>query len=65
MTGVLIITEVASTGCAFLIYFLFALLRDGRRPPRSKRVEIRVIPELKQQSHKSVRSHVPGRLKRH
>jgi len=65
MTGVLIIAEVASTGCAFLLYFLFALLREGRRPPKSKRAEIRVIPEMKQQSHKPVRLHAPGRLKRH
>lgn len=64
MTGVLIITEVASAGGVFLIYFLFALWRDGRRPPKSKRVEIRVIPAAKKLPHELIRLHVSDRLKR-
>lgn len=64
MTGVLIITEVASAGGVFLIYFLFALWRDGRRPPKSKRVEIRVIPGTKKKSGKLLQLHAPQELKK-
>ena len=64
MTGVLIITEAASAGCAFLVYFLFALWRDGRRPPKAQRVNVRVIPAERKQSAKLIQLHVPEEPKK-
>jgi threonine/homoserine/homoserine lactone efflux protein len=41
MTAVLIFTEIAMAGCAFLIYFMVALWRDSRRWHTRQRVSIR------------------------
>jgi len=41
MTGLLIFTEIALAGCAFLLYFLFMLWRDSRKSRAGQRVEIR------------------------
>ncbi len=41
MTGLVIFTIVALAGCAFLIYFMFALWRDSRDSRKGPRVEIR------------------------
>lgn len=42
MIGLVIFTQIALVGCAFLIYFMFALLRDSRIAERDK--EIRKVP---------------------
>jgi threonine/homoserine/homoserine lactone efflux protein len=50
MTGLLIFTEIALAGCAFLAYFLFMLWRDSRNSQAGQRVEIRKVisrPEQK------------------
>ena len=44
MTGVVTFTLVAIAGCAFLIYFMFALWRDSRNSCLGQRVEIRKLP---------------------
>ena len=44
MTGVVTFTLVAIAGCAFLIYFIFALWRDSRNSRPGERVEIRKLP---------------------
>jgi threonine/homoserine/homoserine lactone efflux protein len=44
MTGLVIFTVMAMAGCAFLIYFMFALWRDSRSSRRVQRVEIRRLP---------------------
>jgi threonine/homoserine/homoserine lactone efflux protein len=41
MTAVLIFTEIAIAGCAFLIYFMVALWRDSHRSRNESRVNIR------------------------
>jgi threonine/homoserine/homoserine lactone efflux protein len=41
MTAVLIFTEIAIAGCAFLIYFMVALWRDSHRSRNGSRVNIR------------------------
>ena len=40
MTGLVIFTVIAMAGCAFLIYFMYALWQDSRSSRRT-RVEIR------------------------
>jgi threonine/homoserine/homoserine lactone efflux protein len=47
MAGLVIFTIVAMAGCAFLIYFLFALWRDSRNSCRRSRVEIRKLPNTR------------------
>lgn len=47
MTGLVILTVVAVAGCKFLIYFMFALWRDSRKPRHGQRVEIRRFPRLR------------------
>ena len=47
MTGLVIFTVVAVAGCKFLIYFMFALWRDSRKPRHGQRVEIRRLPRLR------------------
>jgi len=47
MTGVVTFTLVAIAGCAFLIYFIFALWRDSRNSRPGERVEIRKLPTRK------------------
>ena len=44
MTGLVIFTVTAMAGCAFLIYFMFALWRDSRNSRRRQRVEIKRQP---------------------
>ena len=44
MAGLVIFTVVAMAGCAFLIYFMFALWRDSRNSRREQRVEVRRLP---------------------
>jgi len=44
MTGLVIFTVTAMAGCAFLIYFMFALWSDSRNSRRRQRVEIRRQP---------------------
>ncbi len=44
MTGVVTFTLIAIAGCAFLIYFIFALWRDSRNSRLGQRVEIRKLP---------------------
>jgi threonine/homoserine/homoserine lactone efflux protein len=49
MTAVLIFTEIAIAGCAFLIYFMVALWRDSHRPRNGTRVNIRrIVPRRKE-----------------
>ena len=43
MTGLVIFTVIAMAGCAFLIYFMYALWQDSRSSRRI-RVEIRKPP---------------------
>jgi len=43
MTGLLISTEIALAGCAFLLYFLFMLWQDSRKSRARQRVEIRKL----------------------
>jgi threonine/homoserine/homoserine lactone efflux protein len=43
MAGLVIFTEVAIAGCAFLIYFMYALWRDSRTSRQAPRVEIRKL----------------------
>jgi len=52
MTGLVIFTVVAMAGCAFLIYFMFALWRDSRNSRRGQRVEIRRLPSLRKDKAK-------------
>lgn len=49
MTGLMIFTVVAMAGCAFLIYFMFALWRDSHNSRREQRVEIRRVPSLRKE----------------
>jgi threonine/homoserine/homoserine lactone efflux protein len=44
MIGLVIFTQLALAGCAFLIYFMFALWRDSRSSRKEMRGEIRKIP---------------------
>ena len=44
MAGLVIFTIVAMAGCAFLIYFVFALWRDSRKSRGGSRVEIKKLP---------------------
>jgi threonine/homoserine/homoserine lactone efflux protein len=48
MTGVVTFTVVAIAGCAFLIYFMFALWRDSRNSRLGQRVEIRKLPSRRE-----------------
>jgi threonine/homoserine/homoserine lactone efflux protein len=41
--GLLIFTQIAIAGCGFLIYFIFALWRDSRRPRNAPKAEIRPV----------------------
>jgi threonine/homoserine/homoserine lactone efflux protein len=43
MAGLVIFTEVAIAGCAFLIYFMYALWRDSRSSRQAPKVEIRKL----------------------
>ena len=49
MAGLVIFTLVAMAGCAFLIYFMFALWRDSRNSRREPRVEIGRVPSLRKE----------------
>lgn len=40
MTGVLIFSEILVAGCAFLIYFMYALWRESRQSKIKARVRI-------------------------
>lgn len=44
MTGLMIFTELALAGCAFLLYFLYALWRDARESRKGPRVEMTRLP---------------------
>lgn len=44
MAGLVVFTIFAGAGCALLIYFMFALWRDSRKPRNRSRVEIRELP---------------------
>ena len=43
MTGLVIFTVIAMAGCAFLIYFMYALWKDSRTSQK-RRVEITKLP---------------------
>jgi len=52
MTGLVIFIVIAMAGCAFLIYFMFALWRDSRTARRGKPVEIRRLPSPRKDKRK-------------
>jgi len=49
MTAVLIFTEIAMAGCAFLVYFAIALWRDSRRWQTRERASIRRLAPRKKE----------------
>jgi len=55
MAGLTIFIVIALAGCAFLLYFLCALWRDGRNSRKRARVEIRKLPERRQPTGKLLR----------
>ena len=44
MVGLKIFIVITLAGCAFLLYFLYALWRDGRKCRKRTRVEIIKLP---------------------
>lgn len=60
MAGLVIFTGVAMAGCAFLIYFMFALWRDSRNSRRrGQRVEIRKLPSSRKEKGKLLHLYSP------
>jgi len=55
MAGLTIFLVITLAGCAFLLYFLFALWRDGRKSGKRTRVEVRKLPERRQPTGKLLR----------
>jgi len=55
VTGLLIFTGIAVAGCAFLLYFIYALWRDDRSSRKGSRVEVRRLPDRKIEKGKLLR----------
>jgi threonine/homoserine/homoserine lactone efflux protein len=62
MAGLVIFTEVAIAGCAFLIYFMYALWRDSRTSRQAPRVEIRQLSR-RNHNYKLLRLYSPEDLR--
>jgi threonine/homoserine/homoserine lactone efflux protein len=50
MAGLTIFVEIALAGCAFLLYFLYALWREERNWRKRSRVHIRKFPRRTQEN---------------
>jgi threonine/homoserine/homoserine lactone efflux protein len=64
MGAVSIFIALAFAGCAFLLYFLYALWQEEFRPRTTTRVEITKLPTRRQQTAKLIRLYVAREGKR-